>query len=164
AGRGPHADRACLPDVRRRTGDGEGVGGEAGAVFGNQSGALGAAHDNRTTWGGRGGSLPAGASNSDIARRIWVPRTVPGTVSGTQVPAAWLDTCDTTVCALERARHPATMPAPNDSDPESIASLLQALDEVREAAKRVDRERNGAAEHPDTARAESAPPAAAPAG
>jgi hypothetical protein len=31
---------------------------------------------------------------------------------------------------------------PNDSDPESITDLLQALDDVREAARRVDRERD----------------------
>lgn len=43
---------------------------------------------------------------------------------------------------------------PNDSDPESIADLLQALDEVREAAKRVDRERNFAVDR-------SEPPAGA---
>jgi len=29
---------------------------------------------------------------------------------------------------------------PNDSDPQSIAELLRALDDVREAAKRVDRD------------------------
>ena len=47
---------------------------------------------------------------------------------------------------------------PNDSDPESIAGLLQALDEVREAAKRVDRERNRAAEHAEPAPREPRPP------
>jgi hypothetical protein len=31
---------------------------------------------------------------------------------------------------------------PNDSDLESITDLLQALDDVREAARRVDRERD----------------------
>jgi hypothetical protein len=37
----------------------------------------------------------------------------------------------------------------NDSDPESIADLLQALDDVRDAARRVDRERNFAGERPE---------------
>ena len=40
---------------------------------------------------------------------------------------------------------------PTDSDPESIADLLQALDEVREAARRVDRERNLASDHREPA-------------
>jgi len=42
----------------------------------------------------------------------------------------------------------------NDSDPESIAELLQALDDVREAARRVEHERNLATDH-------SQPPAGA---
>jgi hypothetical protein len=37
----------------------------------------------------------------------------------------------------------------NDSDPESIADLLQALDDVRDAARRVDHERNFAVEPPE---------------
>jgi hypothetical protein len=47
-----------------------------------------------------------------------------------------------------------------DSDPESIADLLQALDELREAARRVDRERNLAAERrePAAGAAEPQPP------
>jgi hypothetical protein len=48
----------------------------------------------------------------------------------------------------------------NDSDPESIADLLQALDEVREAARRVDRERNFVVDRPEPAggAGESTPP------
>ena len=38
---------------------------------------------------------------------------------------------------------------PIDSDPESIADLLQALDDVREAARRVDQERSLATERPE---------------
>jgi hypothetical protein len=37
----------------------------------------------------------------------------------------------------------------NDSDPESIAELLQALDDVREAARRVEQERNLAVDRPE---------------
>jgi hypothetical protein len=39
----------------------------------------------------------------------------------------------------------------NDSDPESIAELLQALDDVREAARRVEQERNLAVDRPEPA-------------
>jgi hypothetical protein len=53
-----------------------------------------------------------------------------------------------------------TTTMPIDSNPESIANLLQALDELREAARRVDRERNLAAERRETAAgaAEPQPP------
>jgi hypothetical protein len=49
---------------------------------------------------------------------------------------------------------------PIDSDPESIADLLQALDDVREAARRVDQERNFAAEHAEPGPREPRPPEA----
>ena len=49
---------------------------------------------------------------------------------------------------------------PIDSDPESITDLLQALDELREAARRVDRERHVPAERrePAAGAAEPQPP------
>ena len=40
---------------------------------------------------------------------------------------------------------------PIESNPESVAELLQALEELREAERRVDRERNLAAERREPA-------------
>jgi hypothetical protein len=49
---------------------------------------------------------------------------------------------------------------PTDSNPERISDLLHALDELREAERRVDRERNQAAERREAAggAAEPQPP------
>jgi len=49
---------------------------------------------------------------------------------------------------------------PSDSNPESIADLLQALEDLREADRRVDRERSQAAERREAAggAAEPQPP------
>ena len=47
---------------------------------------------------------------------------------------------------------------PNDSDPRSIAELLRALDDVREAAKRVDRDYPPATEKREPADGGHEPP------
>jgi hypothetical protein len=85
--------------------------------------------------------------------------TIPDVVSTTKVPGRVGGHCGTTVSVLERVRDETIVtPMPNDSDPESIAELLQALDDVREAARRVDRERNLAVERPEPAGGASEPP------
>ena len=47
---------------------------------------------------------------------------------------------------------------PNDSDPQSIAELLRALDDVREAAERVDRDYPRATEKREPADGVHEPP------
>jgi len=55
------------------------------------------------------------------------------------------------------AFHQSITPMPNDSDPQSIAELLRALDDVREAAKRVDRDYPPATEGRESAPGENEP-------